>query len=64
MGSRKVSLKKKAVAQAVAPPGNISGSLKVKAELMTKWRLLSLSSRGDRWGLENVLSRGKGNVFS
>lgn len=38
----------KAAYQAVELPGNISGSLKVRAELITKWRLLSLwSSRTD-----------------
>lgn len=35
----------KAASQAVELPRNISGSLKVRAELITKWRLLSLWSR-------------------
>ena len=35
----------KAAHQAVEPPGNISGSLKVRAELITKWGMLSPWSR-------------------
>lgn len=36
----------KAAYQAVGLPGNISGSMKVRAELTTKWRLLSQWSHG------------------
>ncbi len=61
MASCKVGLYKAAY-QAVELPGNICGSLQVRAELITQQRLLTAELH-NRWGSENVYSRSHGRIL-
>lgn len=61
MESCKVGLNK-AACQAAELLGNISGSMRVRAELITKWRLLSLHQ--NRWGAGNIYSYSNGCICS